>query len=365
MKQKLFVLIAVFAVLAIGVFLSCDKDCPVCPEDNTGEPGNYRLYVLDTYNRFILSIDTPADTIVDSTRIDYLAVDLFVTPDGDRLLVRGDKFHIYNTSDLSFIETRDQQNCIYRFDGGDNYGIMSNLEKTYFINPSDLTPFDSIDFDLLPDESLNPFDAYLDTTSDQYFIVTSKLPDTTYIIFQIDCRSRSVVDSIKTLRSWGGGGPIAYNWLTNDLYFMTIFYNGSYFRQYDLTGDSLISSTYISHITGSISVSPDGRQVYMTDGGDGMHWIHPSRPIWVFDALTHQPIHWITPYDTSGKYVDGLFGQIILTPDNQRAYLGGNSNATGTPVTVIDLKLNRIIGVIEPFNVSDAASIALGPVPEN
>jgi len=74
MKQKLFVLIAVFAVLAIGVFLSCDKDCPVCPEDNTGEPGNYRLYVLDTYNRFILSIDTPADTIVDSTRIDYLAV---------------------------------------------------------------------------------------------------------------------------------------------------------------------------------------------------------------------------------------------------------------------------------------------------
>jgi len=362
MKLKYYIMAIFVAILSICLFQSCDKDCPVCPGDEIGELGNYRLYVLDSYNRFIMSIDTPADTIVDSIRIDYFANDLFVTPDGERLLVRGDKLRIYNTSDLSLIETLDQQNCIYRFDGGDNYGVMSNLEKTYFINPADLTPFDSIDFNLPPGDYPNSWFAYLDTTSDQYFIATSKLPDNTYIIFQIDCHSRTVVDSIKTPVSWGGIGPLAYNWLTNDLYFLC---TGAYFRQYDLTGDSLINNTYISHTTGSISVSPDGRRVYMTDGGDGMHWIHPSRPIWVFDALTHQPTHWITPYDTSGNRVDDLFGQIILTPDNQRAYLSGNPNSPGVPVTVIDLEQNRIVGTIEPFKVSDAASIVLGPVPEN
>ncbi|MCP4705028.1 MAG: hypothetical protein GY865_10490, partial [candidate division Zixibacteria bacterium] len=231
------------------------------------------------------------------------------------------------------------------------------------INPEDLTPFDSIDFNLPPDEYLVAFDAYLDTTSDQYFIITSKLPDNAQIIYQVDCRSRDVVDSIKIPGS--GVGKLAYNWLTNDLYFLAKTMAGGLFYQYDLAGDSVISSTYISHITGSISVSPDGRKVYMTDGGDGFHGIHPSRPIWVFDALTHQPTHWITPYDTSGNWVDDLFGQIILTPDNKRAYLSGNPNSPGTPLTVIDLELNRIVGTIEPFNVSDASSITLGPVPNN
>ena len=86
----------------------------------------------------------------------------------------------------------------------------------------------------------------------------------------------------------------------------------------------------------------------------------------VFDALTHRPTHWITPYDTSGNRVDDLFGQIILTPDNQRAYLGGNSTAGGgVPMVVIDLKENRIVKAIRPYNVFDAASITLGPVPKN
>ncbi|MCP4705341.1 MAG: hypothetical protein GY865_12085, partial [candidate division Zixibacteria bacterium] len=98
MKSKYYLFFILIIILSISLFQSCDKDCPICPEDNTGELGNYRLYVLDSYNQYLLSIDTPADTIIDSTRIDYFANDLFITPDGERLLVRGDKLHIYNTS---------------------------------------------------------------------------------------------------------------------------------------------------------------------------------------------------------------------------------------------------------------------------
>jgi len=315
-----------------------------------------------------MSIDTPADTIVDSVRIDYYGVDIFITPDGKRLLAmrydydNGHKMEVFNTSDLSHIGTLEQYGC-YHFDGADNYGILNNFTKIYFINPSDLIPLDSVDFNLPPEENLR--DGYLDTISNQYFVTTSILADTTCIIYQIDCNSRTVIDSIKSSRYWGSIGPLAYNWLTNDLYFMTIFYDGAYFRQYDLAGDSLINSMSISHITGSISVSFDGKKVYMTDGGDGFHGLLPLHPIWVFDAFTHQPAYWITPWDTSGRWVGDLFGQIILTPDNRRAYLAGNPNsAGGTAVTVMDLRQNRILKVIEPFDVPDAFRIALGPVPD-
>ncbi len=365
MKQKYYIMAIIIAILSICLFQSCDKDCPVCPEE-PGEPGNYRLYVFDSYNQLIMSIDTPADTIVDSTRIDYYGAYIFVTPDSKRLLVmrfdhdNGHKMEVYNTSDLSHIETLEQYGFYY-FNGGDNYGIWNNFKKVFFINPADLTPFDSIDFNLPSGEGLGL--GYLDTTSNQYFVATSKLPDDKQIIYQVDCHSRSVKDSV--IIPGSGIGPLAYNGFTNDLYFLANTMAGGLFYQYDLNGDSVISTTFISHSTGSIAVSPDGRQIYMTDGGHGMLGIEPLYPIWVFDAITHQPTHWIAPYDSSG-WVDALFGQIILTPDNRRAYLAGNSSSGGgTPVAVIDLQQYRIIKAIRPYNVFDAASIALGPIPKN
>ncbi len=111
MKQKYIIMAIIVAILSICLFQSCDKDCPVCPKDDTGEPDNYRLYVINEWYNTLISIDTPADTVIDSISLGYNSYGLYLTPDGNKLLVgNGDtrQMEVYNTTDLSHIESIDQ-----------------------------------------------------------------------------------------------------------------------------------------------------------------------------------------------------------------------------------------------------------------
>jgi len=85
------------------IYLSCCDDCPTCPADPVTELGNYRLYAVDGLFQFLMSVDVPADTIVDSIRLDYYPSEVFVTPDGSKLIVMGGGGLVYNTSDLSLV----------------------------------------------------------------------------------------------------------------------------------------------------------------------------------------------------------------------------------------------------------------------
>jgi hypothetical protein len=263
----------------------------------------------------------------------------------------GHKIEVYNTSDLSHIETLTRYG-IYYFDGQDNYGICKASDDVFFIDPTNLTAIDSI--------SLVSKAGYLDTTTNSFFALSS-VTDSTYAVYQIDCISRSVIDTMYP-PCCGSITVLAYNWLTHDLYFLAL---GSYFHQYDIDSDSIVNTTYIKRPNGSVSVSPDGRRVYMTDGGHAMFGEIPAVEIWVFDALTHRPIDWIPPYDTStGQTILPFFGQIIITPDNRRAYIGAANSSIGNPVAVADLHSNLIIKTISPYYGFTACFLAVGPVPE-
>jgi len=87
MRQKLIILASLIGIFGFFIYLSCCDDCPTCADEPELPPlGNYRCYIWDTYNNIIFSIDTPADTIIDSVHTDLAGYDFFVAPGGERLL---------------------------------------------------------------------------------------------------------------------------------------------------------------------------------------------------------------------------------------------------------------------------------------
>ena len=358
MKKRISYISSIFLiVLFVGVFQSCDRDCPTCPDDNPPEPGNYRLYVINEWYNTLISIDTPADTVIDSISLDYESFGLYLTPDGNRLLVgNGDaqEMEVYSAADLSHIETIDQYGDYY-FDKTDNIGIYyaGLMEKIYFIDPYTLVPFDSI--------SRGIFGGSLDTATN-LFIANKSV--STNIIYFIDCDSRALTDSIDLgLYAW----DLAYSWATNEIYFHGSPGLGSAFFAYDLNLDSITLAIGTINSTGSIAISPDGSQVYMNDGGDGMHFEYPRGDIWVIGTGSHELVELIPPFIfPSGESISlPTFGDIILSPDDTRAYIAANGTTNGyQPIAVVDLSAGKIInGILNDENFW-AKDIVLGPVPD-
>ena len=352
---------AITALLTIALF-SC-SDNPTSPNE---EPAEYRLYVYDWANYVLMSFAVPADTLVDSIHVDYLAGGIYATAEGDRLLVAHTDYdnmtgcmEVYNTADFSYLGSLEKYGRYY-FDGTDNYGICKTYESVYFLDPPSLAPIDSIDFDL-PETNAIVL-GYLDTVSNLYFCRTMPFyeTDSTTLIFKIDCLTRNVIDTIVTPISWGRLIGLSHNWLTNDLYFHGLRPDGRFFfQQLDLDGDTLLNSTSITASQGSSAITPDGKKIIMTDSGDPMHGYPPTYPITIFDAFTHQPISWIPPYDSTGQWVSPFMYYINPLPDNKRAYIASYVHVVG-----IDLRTNRITNSLLPDEPYYTGSIALGPVIE-
>jgi len=363
MRQRLLITTALIGIFGLFIYLSCCDDCPTCPTDPVDELGNYRLYAIHGSYQFLMSVDIPADTIIDSIRVDYYPSEIFVTPDGSKLIVMGGPTYVYNTVDLSPIEMPVNAG-LYYFDGSDNYGVMVNSINIYFIDPVNLMAYDSLEH---PDgfPYLNTGQCFLDTVNDRFFESNFRLEDTTNAVYIFDCLTHTLIDSIIFTPHLGDFVNIAYNWLTNDLYIISSYGSlYSLFYQYDLDADSMISQlpTILRRPYGSIAISPDGTRVYMTDSGHGMFGEFPIHPIWVIDAFTHQPISWIPNYDSTGIILP-FFGQIILTPDNRWAYIGSNSSSGGgVPIVVVDRQVNKIVRQISPYPAF-GSRIAIGPVP--
>ncbi len=358
MKQKYYIIAIIIVILSICLFQSCDKDCPICPKDDTGEPGNYRLYTINGHNNFTLyAIDIPADTIVDSVALNHGFYNCFLTPDGNRLLVTNvdtRQMEVYNTADLSHLETLADQYGEYYFDKTDNIGIYYSLlnEKLFFIDPVTLTPLDSIN------RSIS--DGYLDTVTNLFVAPSLEVRN---IIYLIDCDTRTI-DSVDA-------GHfvyyLAYNWLTDEIYFHGTQGDYGGFYCYDVTSDSITLTITTTAPFGGVSISPDGTKVYMTDGGDGWHFIYPRGDIWVLNAEIHELIELIPPYiiPPGDRISYPLFGRIFITPDGRRAYVGESwNNNAYTPLAVVDLQEGKIIRGLFNNEEFSSGAIAIGPVPD-
>lgn len=310
-------------------------------------------------------MDVPADTIIDSIRVDYYGAEIFVTPDGTRLLVmrydheNGHRMEIYNTTDLSYLQSYDLYGE-YFFDGTDNYGVCMSSDSICFIDPNSLVIQGSAHHMPYPG-----YAAFLDTVTNTFFVKFHRDSDTASVIYWYDCNTEAFVDSLAFPLTRGSVTAIAYNWLTDDLYMTSKMKTGlAFFYQYDFALDSIISRFVLSEASGSIAVTPNGREIYMTDGGHGMFGYIPPRPIWIIDAFTHQPITWVPPYDTA-RVILPFFHNTYFTSDGKRAYIEANSSSGGgVPIVVIDTRTHELIKSISPY-LAFTSDIVLGMVPES
>ena len=368
MRHKLLITTALIGIFGLFIYLSCCDDCPTCPGNIEPQPlGNYRCYICDAYSNIIVSIDTPADTVVDSIHTDYMPYDFFVTPDGDKLLVSNFEMQsttILSTADLSNIGSLDMYGEYY-FDGGDNYCLCNSLldDKIYFIDPITFVPYDSI-------PRLTRFGC-LDTVDNVFFgrklaVDSNGNSVEQNVIFKIDCDSRELADSFVVMTE-DTQMPVlvhrlVYNGKTKDLFFHG--YENvdlSYLYRYNVTTRSLDRMIETRGGYGDVAISIDRKELYVSDPGVPVFGIAPLEYLMIFDSESGEMVSTVSAlvYPELEHTYTGR-GIICPTPDGRRLYVGAESYTGWGPAVVIDLEDRVIIEVLDIFNNANCSYIAIG-----
>jgi len=341
MKQKRIIIIPLILIGAVFWWLSC-SDNPTAPDSGNAE---YRLFALDYWGDCLLSFAVPADTIIDSVRLDYYAWGVFVTPDGSRLLINNYitlQTEVHSATDLSHIESRYQYGDYY-FDGRDDYGLLYSYidNALHFIDPQTLAITSSI-----PRQTPN---GYLDTVNNIFYGASEYSGGYTDILV-IDCLSQTIIDSLAV-------NAYLYEFLysprDNSIYFHSRAAVGlSLFCRYDITGDSITVITRTADSFGSLALTPDQNGIIMTDGGNGMIGIVPDGNIWVIEVGSNDIIKLIPPfiYPNGPKFGGICLGTIRIIPEISRTYIGSNVNAgSGRSLLVVDNTSYECVNYISPY----------------
>ncbi len=350
-------LLYLLTAVAVSGFLTCCDDCPNCPGDQIPEAVNYRLYVHDDLNRFLVSIDVPADTIVDSVRLNFYGFGIGLTPDYQRLLVNNvDEYRteIFDPYTLELIGNAPIMGDYY-FDATDNIGICCTIldSVVYKIDPVSLVPIDSFKGPDIFGEG------YLDTTNNT-LMLPLYLDAVLYVIDYIDW---AITDSIYLNHTPKG---LVVSPDQEIIYYHARIPGGSAFFRYEIATDTEEYLFYTYGPFGSSVLSPDRQSVYVTDGGDGAHGDIPRGEIRVLDVATGNFEAIISPYDYStGERIPGpCLGPMINTPDTRRCYVGAAGNAWGRgSLAAIDNYNLEIISVINPFPAFEPRYLTIGPAP--
>ncbi|PKK83608.1 MAG: hypothetical protein CVT49_07580 [candidate division Zixibacteria bacterium HGW-Zixibacteria-1] len=360
MKHKMLMSAFILGVFGLFMGLSCCDDCPTCPKKPEPPPlGKYRIFSFNSSYKRVVAIDTPADTVVNITQLDFYGYGVFAVPGGDRLLITNTdtrKMQVMDTRSFELTEELDLYGD-YFFDKSDNYGIVSSFEneKTYRIDPVTLSPVDSV--------PLVTYHGYLDTLTNSFWgtiCVTDSSGLSCNMILNLDCDDFSNVDTLFLDTSiWVVN--VAYSWRTNDLYMQGGKNGFPVILCHDIDSEITEVILYFTFQIGGLRVSPDGRYVYITDSGDGSHGIFPTGYIYIIDTETRQLYDVIPPIVYPAQEIGiALWGEMLITPDTRRLYVASNRNAWGTmPIAVVDLYENKIIKAILPFNNFWGESLAL------
>jgi len=354
MESKYYFLIPAIFIFASLCFLSCDEDCPNCPEGIAPQPPiSHRIYAFDDMNGFIMSVDYPADTIVDSIRVDFYGWGIFITPDGERLLVTNSSgshtMEIYRTADLSHIGSLNQFGD-YFFDGGDDYGIWLPLtgNKFYFIDGASLLPTGAI--------NRPAYYGFLDTLSNTFFALSA---NDGRIIYRVDCDLRKIADSI--VMPVGVSLDFVYSRAANSIF----FFGGKWLLAYGLEDHEIDTLDNDYYFYKSLGISSDGKLLCVTDGGDALFGYSPVNDMVFYDAVTRELMPtFAQDFSFFGQLLPYFFGKPLFAPDNSLVFVGSFPGSGGcTPLCFVDPEGPVITDVISPFECFDATAIALGPIP--
>ena len=369
LKQIVMAATPLMMIAIIILIASCCDDCPTCP----GGTQSYRgyLYAADVLNGWIYQIDTESDSLIDSVNYvngqQYDVGSLYISPNGKYLSARyainypenGQATIIYDAQNMNVVTTL-QYSYVTAFIPDENImlGFMNDSIHIYSLPDFTRIYTDTITSWLYPitDESKNL--VYL------YGTLKPESLDSTYIA-AYDYKQRKVIDTwfLKDDRD----SLVIILPYDIDLNKKHLICNGLTSTSlelycYDLEERRLIYSTPITSRTGSMKISPDGQEVYVTDPGWPEQYSIPGI-VFVYDANTGNYIDGISLYGLDDDPGIALFATpIVFTPTGEKAYVGSGrpSKGSGT-ISVIDTKERKVIKHIWPDKGHYFLYMCIGP----
>ena len=390
MSRQLTKMIAIYSVLLILALISgcSDDDCPTCPTDEVVE--HYRGYLYYSEGNPQLcqfyKVDMETDSIVDSLSFPIGDVGVFdITEDGSLLAIRHSPLNVEDPADNS-------------------------AAKTWLVDASTLSVIGELPFPMQP---------FFD--EDRGLIVGRHNNSTSYLIRVLDFSSHQ---SIYEDSTFGFGGEVIdrkggfiygsadphgfasdslgsnfyrYDYVNRRLELVPIIYpNGDtiqvfkfclnesgsrvYFKGivetdppfgisvlgcYEVGSQTLLWSFETMGFHGGVAVSPDGREVYMTDPGQ-LGFDFDTGTIFILDAASGAYLHGISMYGYQPIALVPLAGDdVLFSPTGEKAYVitGGVAGRQPGSMIVVDTKKREIQKIISPDLMRHPQLMRIGPKP--
>jgi DNA-binding beta-propeller fold protein YncE len=375
--HRLIALVAIIVTaMTLGLSVSgCSKDCPTCPTDKPVEHYKGWLYYSDCTDQFngVTLVDMETDSIVDSIRhegpaMGTLGID--VSPDGRYLAVGFTGINddtretrIYDAQTLQLLTVLPK---LYDplFDPGSGMLIGELSHSLTWINmPSgQVVREDTLEDVFLPCD--RPFDLlnhliYGNSVKANPF--RSEFASYDYVNHELEYVPIHVApgDTVQVIQA-------CVDVDRNRLFFHSIrWFNGgrTLLMGYDLNTLAVLWTFPTLSEVGSVAVSPDGSEVWMTDPGQP-GYIFDSGTIYIFDAASGAYLQGISLFGYGSNPLSPLAGSgIIFSPTGEKAYVATGYAAdrpTGS-VLVVDTKLKKIIKVLTPDYMRSPMRLCIGP----
>jgi len=369
-----YVVAVIIACGLLAAGLSCAKKV------TKPKPVEYRLYASGPWDKengatYIYVIDAEADTVIDTLRYqdDHAYLGITASPDGKYLGIVGGQpnSRIYDASTLTMLAELNHRDYLAFVPEagviiGDGYHKLRLYDYHTFelIHEEDqcleipqIFPGQSVAYGL---ESYTP--GSMDSTG----------------FVEYDCREREVLRSWPPFARRGGGkheiifrcfhiGPDRHRiYATSGITSSDGARIGYTIFCHDFDADSAIFEQPIYSPYGFVQVSPDGREVYLTDPGFPPSEAPTPGKIFIYDAGNGALLDEISllDLDTTGYRPRPLFAYgIKFHPEKPKAYVAcGNpmKDAPGT-ILVIDTDKREIIKYIFPELDQIVEWIDIGP----
>jgi hypothetical protein len=373
------------ASILLGLLVSgCSKDCPTCPKIEETKHYKGWLYYVDysplSYN--VYKVDMETDSIVDSllySDITVMANGEAISSDGKYLAVWFSnsslslrRLRLYNAqtttlireiSGLAGIAFDVNNNWLLAFTGGAGNRILRlslpdlttlAVDTVHNFWPDIIDPERHLLYGVASETSSQPVVYHRGFYSFDYVQHQMQLvpilwtPTDTIQMYQLCPNSNGNI-----LYFTGGSEPGG----------ATIW--GAMAGAFDLNSRTLLWYYPLVTPTGGIALSPDGKEVWVTDPGPfGYEW--DSGTIFILDAATGSYLQGISLFGylpDSNPYYCLAGREIVFAPTGDRAYVGTSirpPNPYGT-VVVVDAKKRAITKLLRPDMHSEPISLCICP----
>lgn len=365
-----------FALLILVLVGGCSgDDCPTCPKDEVVQPYKGWLYYSEHNPSLydIYKVDMETDSIVDSLMLPLEESAIFdVSADGRLLAVRDATFDFYSAKTWLYdAQTFDLLGEIpyavspyFDLEHGRIVGMRADSLDTY------ITVLSYPSMTLLQEDTLGGFlGQYLDAK--RGFIYGWGGSSLRFRFYRFDYINREL--ELIPITHWAGDTvqviDFCLNQSGNRVYIRGLsvpgpFQGFTFTGTYDLQSETLLWSYKTMGQYGGLALSPDEREVYMTDPGiSGYSGLNPGA-FFVLDSGSGALLEAVSTFGYRDNPLSPLStSDVIFSPTGEKAYLATGAVGDRQPasVLVIDTETRNITKILSPDLQRHPRNLRIGP----